>query len=109
MEYSDGAIIIIWSISLVIGAVVIGVVAFLLHKVRNTAKKIDVVVIKIWTEGKLVANNTIHIPNFLAVTNNVAGNIVANTVELVKGSLALKLHAAECPGCPACVFNNENK
>lgn len=109
MEYSEDAVMMVWSISLVIAIVVIGVVAFLLHKVRDTAKEIDVVVVKIWTEGKLLANNTIHIPNFLSVTNKAAGNIVANAVQLLKGSIALKLHASECPGCPACIFNPSKK
>lgn len=108
MEYSQDAIITIWAVSLGIGAVVIVVVAFLLHKIRNTAEEINEVVIDIWTEGKLVANNTIHIPTFLRVTNKAAGNILANAVELVKGSIALKSHASECPGCPECVFNIKN-
>lgn len=104
MEYSEEAMLTVWAVSLAIAVVVIAVVAFLLHKVRDTAKEIDVAVVNIWTEGKLLANNTIHIPNFLSVTNRAAGNILANAVQIVQGSDALKKHASVCPGCPACVY-----
>ncbi|MEK0750833.1 hypothetical protein OSH65_25800, partial [Mycobacterium ulcerans] len=65
----ENTVLIIWGVSLVIGLVVIGVVAFLLHQIRNTARQIETVAGDIWTEGKLVANNTIQIPLFLSVTN----------------------------------------
>jgi hypothetical protein len=105
MEYSQDAIVTIWAVSLGIAVVVVLVVGFLLFKIYTTAKEINEVVVNIWTEGKLLANNTIHIPHFLAVTNRVTGNIVANTVQLLKGSIALKSHAEECPGCPDCIFD----
>lgn len=105
MEYSQDAIVTVWAVSLGIAAVVVFVVGFLLYKIYKTAKEVNEVVVNIWTEGKLLANNTIHIPNFLTVTNRVTGNIVANTVQLLKGSIALKSHAEECPGCPECVLD----
>lgn len=108
MEFSQEAIVTVWASSLGIAAVVVLVVGFLLYKISKTAKEINEVVVNIWTEGKLLANNTIHIPNFLSVTNRVTGNIVANTVQLLKGSIALKSHAEECPGCPECVFDTKN-
>lgn len=108
MEFSQEAIVTVWAFSLGIAAVVVLVVGFLLYKISKTAKEINEVVVNIWTEGKLLANNTIHIPNFLSVTNRVTGNIVANTVQLLKGSIALKSHAEECPGCPECVFDTKN-
>ncbi len=56
---SEEAITKVWFISLILGLVVTVVVAILLIMVRNTARKILGGVHKIWTEGKLVANNTI--------------------------------------------------
>ena len=43
----------LWILSLVIGLVVIGVVAFLLNLVKKTAVKIDETAADIWTQGKL--------------------------------------------------------
>jgi hypothetical protein len=98
--------LILWIISLIIGIVVIGVVAFLLHKIKTTAGKIDEVAGKIWTQGKLTANNTIQIPLFLSVTNKVVSKIYDSAVKIIGGSAAIKDHAEGCPGCPACVLNH---
>lgn len=96
----------LWIISLIVGLIVIGVVAFLLHKVKSTAGKIDLVAGKIWTQGKLTANNTIQIPLFLSVTNKVVGKINNSAVKILGGSASIKDHAEGCPGCPACVLNH---
>ena len=96
----------LWLISLVIGLVVIGVVAFLLHQIKVTAKKIDFAAGKIWTEGKLTANNTIQIPIFLSVTNRVVGQIYDKAVSILNGTSGLKSHAEGCPGCPNCVLQH---
>lgn len=98
----------LWLISLVIGLVVIGVVAFLLHMVKSTAVKIDNAAGEIWTQGKLTANNTIQIPLFLSVTNKVVGRIYESAVNIIGGSAAIKEHAAGCPGCPHCVLQHQN-
>jgi hypothetical protein len=98
--------LILWIISLIIGIVVIGVVAFLLHKIKTTAGKIDEVAGKIWTQGKLTANNTIQIPLFLSVTNKVVSKIYDSAVKIIGGSAAIKDHAEGCPGCPACILNH---
>jgi hypothetical protein len=95
---------ILWIISLVIGLVVIGVVAFLLHLVKRTAVKIDNVAADIWTHGKLTANNTIHIPLFLTTTNEVVSNIYDTAVNIVGGSKAITQHIEGCPGCPTCIL-----
>ena len=100
------AYIILWIVSLVIGLVVIGVVAFLLHQIKSTVKKIDGAAAKIWTQGKLTANNTIQIPIFLSTTNRVVGDIYTSAVNIIKGSDAIKLHASGCTGCPKCILNN---
>ncbi len=102
------AYLILWIVSLVIGLVVIGVVAFLLHQIKTTAKSIDGAAAKIWTQGKLTANNTIQIPIFLTTTNRVVGNIFKSAVNIIKGSEAIKQHASGCPGCPRCILDQGN-
>jgi len=86
--------------------VVIGVVAFLLHQIKSTAKNIDGAASKIWTQGKLTANNTIQIPIFLSTTNRVVGKIYSSAVDIIKGSSAIKQHASGCPGCPNCILKH---
>ncbi|MEO6132463.1 MAG: hypothetical protein ABIQ02_11490 [Saprospiraceae bacterium] len=103
---SEEAIITIWSISLVLGLVVTCVVAILLILIRNTAKKINAGAEQIWIEGKLVANNTIQIPIFLTVTNQVVAKIYDTAVNIIGKSASIQQHAESCPGCPACVLNH---
>lgn len=98
--------IILWVISLILGLVVIGVVALLLHLVKSTALKIDSVAADIWTHGKLTANNTIHIPLFLTTTNKVVSNILTTAVVIIGGSKAITQHIEGCPGCPACILKD---
>jgi len=64
-----------WRISLLVGAVVIGVVAFLLNTLLRTAEQINDGAAEVWRVGKLIANNTVHIP-LLARTNQVAAGIL---------------------------------
>ena len=96
----------LWILSLIIGLVVIGVVGFLLHLIKSTAKDIDTAAAQIWTQGKLTANNTIQIPIFLSKTNQLVKNIYGTAVNIIKGSDAIKQHAEGCPGCPACVLKH---
>jgi predicted PurR-regulated permease PerM len=51
-----------WLFSLALGAVVIQVVAFLLNMLARAAEQIEEAAGEIWRVGKLVANNTVHIP-----------------------------------------------
>lgn len=95
----------LWIISLVLGLVVIGVVAFLLHLVKSTAIKINDVAAEIWTEGKQTANNTIHIPLFLTTTNAVLLKIFESAKNIMAGSKVIRIHIDGCPGCPACVLH----
>lgn len=97
----------VWIICLVLGLVVTIVVAVLLIMIRNTARKILQGVHLIWTEGKLVANNTIQIPIYLKVTNNVVSKIYDTAVKIVGGAAAIEQHASVCPGCPACVLTHK--
>jgi len=101
--------VILWIISLVIGLVVIGVVALLLHLVKHTAIKIDAEAEDIWTHGKLTASNTIHIPLFLNTTNAVVSDILNSAVAIVGGAKAITQHIEGCPGCPACILKPTKK
>jgi hypothetical protein len=105
---SEEAITKAWVISLVLGLVVTIVVAILLILIRNTARKILGGVQQIWIEGKLVANNTIQIPIYLKVTNQVVSKIYDTAVKIIGGAAAIEQHASVCPGCPACVLE-QNK
>lgn len=104
---SEETITKVWFISLILGLVVTVVVAILLIMVRNTARKILGGVHKIWTEGKLVANNTIQIPIYLTVTNQVVSKIYDTAVKIIDGAAAIEQHATTCPGCPACVLQHK--
>ena len=104
---SEEAISKVWIISLVLGLVVTIVVAILLIMIRNTARKILGGVQKIWTEGKLVANNTIQIPIYLTVTNQVVSKIYDTAVKIIGGAKAIETHASGCSGCPACVLEHK--
>ncbi len=99
----------VWIICLVLGLVVTIVVAILLILIRNTARKILQGVHMIWTEGKLVANNTIQIPIYLTVTNQVVSKIYDTAVKIVGGAAAIEQHASNCPGCPACVLTHNKE
>ena len=73
---SAGTIHTYWWISLAIGVVVTVVVALLLHILARTAEQIDEGAAEVWRVGKLIANNTVHIP-LLVRTNQIAGSILA--------------------------------
>ncbi len=107
MEYSQEAVTMVWSVSLLVGAVVIVVVAILLGQILKTAKQIEGGASAIWTQGKLVANNTIHIPMFLSTTNRVAGEILNTAVNVLNGSKVVEKHIDGCPGCPDCLLSKK--
>jgi hypothetical protein len=93
----------IWIVSIVLLLIVTGVVAWLLTMVLRTARHIEQVAGDIWTTGKLVANNTVHIP-MLVETNRYASAILDTAKQIVAGADAIEQHAEGCPGCPACVL-----
>lgn len=72
---SDSTIASYWGIALAVGGVVIGVVALLLTILTRTAQQINVGAAQVWETGKLIANNTVHIP-MLVRTNQVATEIL---------------------------------
>jgi DICT domain-containing protein len=105
-EISPDTIRTMWTVSLVIYAVVVIVVATLLTLILRAARDIRTGVSGIWTVGQQVANNTIHIA-LLDTTIHVAGEILTCARGIVAGTAALKGHAEGCPGCPACVLGQE--
>lgn len=64
-----------WRVSLGIGLVIIGAVAVLLNTLARTTTRIEAGAGEIWRVGKLVANNTVHIP-LLVRTNQITAEIL---------------------------------
>lgn len=93
----------IWILSLVIFVAVLIVVAVLLTLIVREAKRIRAGVSEIWNVGQRIANNTIHIA-LLHKTNHVAGKILQSAGGVAGATAAIRAHAEECPGCPACVL-----
>ncbi len=98
------AVYLVWWVSIILLLVVTAVVALLLTMVLRTAHSILRTAGDIWTAGKLVANNTIHIP-LLADTNRIAGRILETAGKILAGADAIEQHAETCPGCPACAHS----
>ena len=94
---SVGTIYTIWWVSIILLLIVTGVVAVLLSLVLRSALNILAVAGDIWTQGKMVANNTIHIP-LLRETNRIAGGILQTAVQIIGGAKAIEQHASGCPG-----------
>ncbi len=64
-----------WRASLAIGMVVIGAVAVLLSTLAGIVARIETGAAEIWRVGKLIANNTVHVP-LLVRTNQVVAGIL---------------------------------
>ncbi|GAC1638163.1 MAG: hypothetical protein NVS4B8_03710 [Herpetosiphon sp.] len=64
-----------WRVSLGLGMVVIGAVAFLLTILDRTVTRIEGGAAEIWRVGKLIANNTVHVP-LLIRTNQIVAEIL---------------------------------
>jgi hypothetical protein len=95
------AVYTVWSLSLVLGVVVLGVVTALLELILRSARRIESVVGDIWTAGKGVANNTIHIA-LLHRTNLTLGRILEAAGGILSAVSAIRAHAQRCPRCPDC-------
>ena len=82
-----------WWISLLTGGVVIGAVALLLTILVRTVEQIQEGVAQIWQVGKLIANNTVHIP-LLAHTNLLVGQIHESAGGIVQSTERIERAAA---------------
>lgn len=100
---STEAVLTVWWLSIAVLVVVTAVVGLLLALVLRSARNIERTAADIWTTGKLVANNTIHIP-LLRETNRLVAGILDTAGQIVGGAKAIEQHAAGCPGCPECVL-----
>ena len=104
MNYpSSDTIRTVWIVSLVVFVVVLVVVAVLLTLILRTAHDIKRGVALIWNVGQRVANNTIQL-SLLEKTNAAASQILTSAVGIIGATAAIKGHAGDCPGCPACVL-----
>ncbi len=92
----------VWTVSLVVFAVVLVVVAVMLTLILMTSKQIHGGVSAIWNAGQKVANNTVHLA-LLDRTNHLAGQILQSAGGIASATGAIAAHAGACPGCPACV------
>ena len=99
---SEQAIQEVWSLTLVIYFVVVGVVAALLTLILFTARRIRSGAAAIWAVGQKVANNTIHIA-LLVQTNHLLRQILSQAAMTAEAVTAIGRHAASCPRCPNCV------
>ena len=93
----------VWTLSIVVFVVVLVVVAVLLTLILRAAHDIKRGVALIWNVGQRVANNTIQLA-LLKKTNAAASQILTSAVGIIGATAAVKEHAAQCPGCPACVL-----
>jgi hypothetical protein len=104
---SDYAAMVAW-ISLGLGLVVTLVAVVLLTLVLRTARAIDAGAKQIWTAGKLVARNTVHIPALLQ-TNQVVADIEEEANGILMAAQRILTHAQGCPGCPACLVEQSGR
>ena len=95
----------VWGMSLVLFLIVLAVVAVLLTLILKTVTLIEQVAGDIWVVGQGIANNTVHIP-LLATTNRVVAQILDVAVKILGHATRIRAHAADCPGCPACVLSH---
>ncbi|GAC1650105.1 MAG: hypothetical protein NVS9B11_23270 [Candidatus Dormibacteraceae bacterium] len=92
-------------ISFALGLVVTVVAAVLLTMVLRTAHGIDGGAKAIWTTGKMVARNTVHIADLMYV-NQVAVDILEGAGGILMAARRILNHAQGCPGCPACLLKH---
>ena len=73
LQIPQETVVLYWWITLVVGVVVIVVVGFLLEVLLRTARDIRHGTADIWGAGKLIANNTVHIPMLEDTTRKLEG------------------------------------
>jgi energy-converting hydrogenase Eha subunit H len=89
LQIPQGTVVQYWWISLAIGVVVIVVVTVLLHILTGAAEQVKADVADIWTGGKLIANNTVHIPLLLR-TNQVVDDILDTADEIASATARIQ-------------------
>lgn len=86
---SQNTIVLYWSLSLGAGLAVIGVVALLLEILAKLADHILAGVAQIWQVGKLIANNTVHVP-LLVRTNQIVTDIYGSAAGIIKATRRIR-------------------
>jgi hypothetical protein len=71
------------------GAAVIAVVALLLSMLTRTVDQINSGVAAIWNTGKLIANNTVHVP-LLVRTNQIVDEIISAADDITSESVRIR-------------------
>ena len=95
-----------WIFALILLFVVTLVVWLLLRLVTVTARDIDAAASEIWQRGQLVANNTVHIAKAYEIKAGVDA-ILGRAGSILASAKAIKAHAENCPGCPACMLTKK--
>lgn len=95
-----------WILAIIILIVVSVVVWLLLHLVAVTATGIKQGAAQVWAGGQRVANNTIHIAKAYEIADGVEA-ILGHAGKIAASAEAIKMHAAECPGCPDCFLGKK--
>lgn len=72
----DATIVGRWWLGLALGAMVIAAVAALLETLLRSVRRIEHGAAEVWRVGKLIANNTVHVP-LLVRTNQMVDEIAA--------------------------------
>ena len=93
----------LWQIALIVTLAVALVVAGLLYWLHHRARAIEHLVAAIWQTGQRVANNTVHIPQLYAIADGVEA-ILASAGRIGGHAAAIEAHAADCRGCPQCIW-----
>ncbi|HMQ29835.1 MAG TPA: hypothetical protein PKD53_03865 [Chloroflexaceae bacterium] len=86
-----------WWLGLALGAVVIGAVAALLETLLRSVRRIERGAAEVWRVGKLIANNTVHVP-LLVRTNQVVDEIGAATGGIAQAATRIERAVAPPDG-----------
>lgn len=94
---TDAAVYTLWWISLAAGFVVTVVVAILLLLELRAVHHVLHGVEAIWTVGKQIANNTVHL-SMLGFTNRYVAEILTTAGGIAQATARIEHHAQTCPG-----------
>lgn len=86
---ADPVIVGRWWVGLALGAVVLGVVAALLETLLRSVRRIEHGAAEVWRVGKLIANNTVHVP-LLVRTNQVVDEIAGSADGIARATARIQ-------------------
>lgn len=94
---NDSTVYTLWWISLAAGLLVTVVVAILLLLELRAVHRVLHGVSAIWTAGKQIANNTVHL-SMLSFTNRYVSEILSTAGGIAQATTRIERHAQTCPG-----------